>query len=377
MDLPSRAGRKGPLVIIPRRVADRFTAEIQANPRVEVGGKYLGFIRGQGRYRTLEERLNAVSSLIFQVTDYLDDGPKAERAAGFHMGDVDWQVREFRKLERQFPELEPLGSWHSHHPNGMSTLSTGDIHGYMATVNHPDHTHDFFFVSLGVDRSGFATARHYLFIRDDNAFYELTVDNVRVVAKDESIQQHGTMQGDTADQDSTAQEPDNTVRGPDKQAPDNKRVQTSETMQSSDRPEMQPSGAEASDGVGRQLRLPGWSDTSHGRKMLGREQDCLRDRAYTGIRLVVKDGRLIAKGSITADKGSATISLLYPSTPGRHDGLLEIAATAQPEIRVQVPGELSAGLEQAAVVVNEFLEFVRSIRRPDSLVGRVMKQFRG
>ena len=81
MERQSAAGRHRPLIIIPRRVADRFTAEIRANPRVEVGGKYLGHIHGKGRYRTLAKRQEALrSGLTFEVTVYLDDGPRAERS---------------------------------------------------------------------------------------------------------------------------------------------------------------------------------------------------------------------------------------------------------------------------------------------------------
>ena len=124
---------------------------------------------------------------------------------------------------------------------------------------------------------------------------------------------------------------------------------------------------EGNHGIGRQLWLPEWSETSHGRKMLAHEQERLRDHAFTGIRLSVMQGRLVAKGSIGTDKGSAMISLLYPSTPDRQDGLLKIATTAQPEIQATVPGELSEGLEQAAAVVSEFLQFAHSIRRTGNL----------
>ena len=76
-------------------------------------------------------------------------------AADFHRGDAQWQTQEFRRLEREDPALEQLGSWHSHHPNGLGRLSAGDINGYKATVNDRGHNHDFFFVSLGVDQRRF------------------------------------------------------------------------------------------------------------------------------------------------------------------------------------------------------------------------------
>jgi len=409
MDKQSATRRQGPLVIIPCQVADRFTAEIQAHPCIEVGGKYLGFIRGASRCQSLVERQNELSKLILEVTDYLDDGPNAERTGGFHMGDADWQTREFRKLEQQNPNLEQLGSWHSHHPNGMGTLSRGDIDGYMATVNDRGHNHDFFFVSLGVDRSGFTTARHYLFVRGDKHFYELSAGNVRVTKGKSDLQsgsaaqkglagsqlsgsasahdaaQPGARHDDTAAQHYAAPAPGanvvqvqrtNTV-APDQQAPGSQWGGKRGEMQSAGTSQTHSSGPADNRGAGRQLLLPEWNETPSGRELLAREKEILRDQAFAGIRLSVVQGRLMAKGSIMTDKDSATISLLYPSAPGGHDGLLKIATATQPQIELTVPGELSEGLEQAVVLVHKFLGLAHAICRTDSLGGRVLKQLRG
>ena len=329
MEGQSAPGHRRPLVIIPRQVADRFTAEIRGNPRVEVGGKYLGHIRGNGRYRTLAKRQEALrSGLTFEVTDYLEDGPDAERTGTFHRGDAEWQTQEFRRREQQDPELEQLGSWHSHHPNGLGTLSAGDIRGYKATVNDRGHNHDFFFVSLGVDQGGFATAKHYLFIRGDDEPHKLALDDIMIV------------DGESDRQASSEDE--------------QRRVEMSGQRQSP--------VEESNQGVSRQLLLPEWSETERGRKVLAHEQECLRNRAFAGIRLSVTQGRLMASGSIRTDEGSARISLLYPSAPDRQDGLLKIATSGQLEIQATVPGELSQGLERAAAVVSEFLQFVDGIR---------------
>ena len=148
-------------------------------------------------------------------------------------------------------------------------------------------------------------------------------------------------------------------------------------MQSPGSSQTHSSGPADNRGAGRQLLLPEWSETPRGHQLLAREKDILRDHAFAGIRLSVVEGRLIAKGSIKADKDSVTISLLYPSVPGGYDGLLKIATAVQPQIELTVPGELSEGLEQVAALVHEFLRFARAIYPTDSFGGRVRRQFRG
>jgi hypothetical protein len=101
--------------------------------------------------------------------------------------DGEYQEGVFREIERHHPEVEHLGNWHTHHVNGLATLSNGDIGTYTRTVNHPKHNTDFFYALLvtGKHRSSEPRRRysvkHYLFQRDAAHFYEIPTARVEIV----------------------------------------------------------------------------------------------------------------------------------------------------------------------------------------------------
>jgi len=72
------------------------------------------------------------------------------------------------------PAVHPsVRSWHSHHPNGLRHLSAGDLNSYYQDVNDPNFRLDFFLVSLALDYKGFERARHFLFQRNCQQYYEI------------------------------------------------------------------------------------------------------------------------------------------------------------------------------------------------------------
>jgi hypothetical protein len=114
----------------------------------------------------------------FVVTDFLPSGPNAVRTAVELQPDGEYQERLFRQLERFDPAVEHLGTWHSHHCNGLQTLSRGDIEGYHRTVNKPAYRLDWFLASLVTRLPGSSRDTgwidHFLFVRGDQEFYNVT-----------------------------------------------------------------------------------------------------------------------------------------------------------------------------------------------------------
>ncbi len=150
------------------RAMDR---EIQQYPDVEVGGKFVGYVEPQANGGT-----------VLRVMQYLDAGPKATRTPTYHLPDGEYQYRLFRGLEALDQAVEHLGTWHSHHPNGLRELSGGDIEGYLADVNSPSYNLNLFLATLAVDyEQGFQTARHYLFVRGQPDFQHLSPDQIEVI----------------------------------------------------------------------------------------------------------------------------------------------------------------------------------------------------
>ena len=100
-------------------------------------------------------------------------GPGTESAtighqlfSGWRIPGAGFQVRS----KRDIPEVEHLGNWHTHHVNGLATLSQGDHATYHRIVNHDKHNMDFFYALLVVKKNAGEHPRyevkHYFFRRE-------------------------------------------------------------------------------------------------------------------------------------------------------------------------------------------------------------------
>jgi len=152
-------------VLMDQSVPTFVLRELAKHPRCEEGGKYLGFIESDRE------------STRIVVTDFLPGGPNAKRTQVEFLPDGDFQEQLFRQAERVDSRVEHLGSWHSHHCNGLQTFSEGDVAGYLKTVNKPQYRPDFFLASL-VTRMPSTLAEtdwlhHFLFTRGGDCFYAL------------------------------------------------------------------------------------------------------------------------------------------------------------------------------------------------------------
>jgi hypothetical protein len=139
----------------------------------ETGGRLLGTYREKGGRTEIE------------VKAVLEPGPNAQRSPTYFLQDGEHQERLFRAIEASHPEIEHLGNWHTHHVNGLTTLSGGDKTTYLRTVNHERHNTDFFYALLVASRNRGGNPRyavkHFIFRRNDQTIYELPTDEVRVV----------------------------------------------------------------------------------------------------------------------------------------------------------------------------------------------------
>ncbi len=170
-------------VAFDRRVLDYIVAELKKSPTVEEGGKYVGYLlqEGSSQLSTLGLELN-LPALV--VTDFLPSGPNAVRTDVELRPDGEYQDRLFRRLEQIDPEIEHLGTWHSHHCNGLQTLSDGDVSGYHRTVNKRAYRPDYF-LALLVTRLPHSTddvgwIDHFLFARGQNE-YDRINDSITII----------------------------------------------------------------------------------------------------------------------------------------------------------------------------------------------------
>jgi hypothetical protein len=150
------------------RVFDYIIFEARKYPNAEEGGKYIGKMR----------EIGGGGGVSVLVTDFLPGGPQAKRTSVEFMPDGEYQESMFRAIERVEPDVEHLGSWHTHHCNGLDRFSTGDIDGYFRTVNKRAYRPRVFVASLvrsipsGPSAEGWIS--HFVFVRGDDKFYDVT-----------------------------------------------------------------------------------------------------------------------------------------------------------------------------------------------------------
>ncbi len=161
-------------IIVPHAALMTIFDECDRFDRDETGGRIVGVFK--------EER----GILTLTISGLIEAGPKAERSPTYYLGDVDYQEDTFRKIESVHPEVEHLGNWHTHHVNGLSRLSGGDLATYQRTVNHPNQNTPFFYALLVVARQKSKdplqrySLKHYVFRPNDDRVHEVSANMVEI-----------------------------------------------------------------------------------------------------------------------------------------------------------------------------------------------------
>jgi hypothetical protein len=143
--------------------------------RDETGGRLVGTYTEHG------------GKLTISVTGIIESGPQAKRSPVMFFQDGAYQEGIFRRIESKHPEIEHLGNWHTHHVNGLPTLSGGDIETYHRTVNHHNHNTPFFYALLVTAKHSTSdprrryTIKHFVFRRGEKEFHEIPQRHVEIV----------------------------------------------------------------------------------------------------------------------------------------------------------------------------------------------------
>jgi hypothetical protein len=159
-------------IVFDRHVFEYILYELQRYPTSEEGGKYIGYMDFDQRNRGKDRDYHVI------ITDFLPGGPNAKRTAVEFLPDGEFQERLFRQAERRDSKVEHVGTWHSHHCNGLDRLSSGDIEGYFRTVNKAAYRPNVFVASLVKQFPQHSRDTdwidHFLFVRSDDYFYKIT-----------------------------------------------------------------------------------------------------------------------------------------------------------------------------------------------------------
>ncbi len=166
---------KGPSVKISiyQGVLDAIFDECDRYDADETGGRIVGIYQSKGK------------KLEIEVSGMIEPGPDARRTSTSFFQDGDYQEKVFRTIEEECPEIEHLGNWHTHHVNGLATLSSGDIATYHRIVNHEKHNTDFLYAVLVVAKTTGPKDRyvvkHYLLRRGDPSVHEVPHSQINII----------------------------------------------------------------------------------------------------------------------------------------------------------------------------------------------------
>lgn len=162
-------------ISIPRSALGAIFDECDRYNVDETGGRLIGTYRRDGKQYEI------------QVQGVIGPGPNAQRSPTCFYQDGEYQENIFRSIEDNHPTIEHLGNWHTHHVNGLNTLSGGDRTTYFTTVNHPNHNTDFFYALLVTRRTPGQDLRYevknFVIRRNDDTVYEIPDDQVQVTGE--------------------------------------------------------------------------------------------------------------------------------------------------------------------------------------------------
>jgi hypothetical protein len=162
-------------ISICKDVLEAIFAECDCSNIDETGGRIIGYGHQD------DNKLN------IKVCGLIGPGPNARRSPTSFFQDGEYQETIFRKIEAEYPEIEHLGNWHTHHVNGLSILSSGDIHTYKRIVNHEKHNTDFFYALLVVSKNQTFYNRerylvkHFLFKRGESSVSEIPSSQIKLI----------------------------------------------------------------------------------------------------------------------------------------------------------------------------------------------------
>jgi hypothetical protein len=160
-------------ISFPRKAMEAIFDECDGFDVDETGGRIVGTYKKQSKQYDIS------------VLGVIGAGPNAQRSPTSFFQDGDYQERVFREMEEECADLEHLGNWHTHHVNGLATLSPGDMTTYQRIVNHDKHNTNFFYALLVVRRTPHGNQRyevkHYCVFRNDHTIYEIPDGQISIV----------------------------------------------------------------------------------------------------------------------------------------------------------------------------------------------------
>ena len=131
-------------IIISTHLLNAIANRARPYPASEEGGVLIGYIEDD--WDPLNGFTRSLADL--RILNFVPSGPRTIRSASALYSDLEFQEYEFQRLREVDPSIQHLGSWHSHHCNGLKRLSSGDLNSYFNILHSVNHSHDYYIAIL-------------------------------------------------------------------------------------------------------------------------------------------------------------------------------------------------------------------------------------
>lgn len=126
------------------KIIERVYQDVVNHPDVEIGGRWIGHVYQAGEQPSEGDVKVDDSRMTYVVYDYIPTGPNPQKSTKVELQpDRNYQLWALRKLQSIDENIEVLGSWHSHVPNGLEHYSTTDHRSYYSKLNNDKNPYPF------------------------------------------------------------------------------------------------------------------------------------------------------------------------------------------------------------------------------------------
>jgi len=126
------------------KIIERVYQDVVNHPEVEIGGRWIGHVYQAGEQPSESGVKVDDSRMTYVVYDYIPTGPNPQKSTKVELQpDRNYQLWALRKLQSIDENIEVLGSWHSHVPNGLEHYSTTDHRSYYSKLNNDKNPYPF------------------------------------------------------------------------------------------------------------------------------------------------------------------------------------------------------------------------------------------
>ena len=127
-----------------KSVLERVFRDSCTHTDVEIGGRWIGHVYSPGENPTESDVSVDDENMTYVVYDYIPTGPNPQTSTAIELQpDREYQLWALRKLQSIDENIEVLGSWHSHIPNGLDRYSRVDHHSYYSKLNNENNPYPF------------------------------------------------------------------------------------------------------------------------------------------------------------------------------------------------------------------------------------------